>query len=307
MAKRSGASAFDELLETFSTQEDRKAFEDIATKYPQVKEYGLRQSDYSRQLNELNEQITELNEWRDWRSRNWDDQRGMTTREVARLQELEELKTQKEQLEQKVAFGGLGGDDMNFEQLENWGKEFAAKNGFLTKDAISAKEQELRELVIGTNSFTANAALLVPYLNQRHQQEFGELFEPDQFLRDATAKNRHDLKDYYEKEFVVEKREAKRKADYESEIARVKSEADERVKKADENAQGAIERLKGMGPQGQSPADADGPQMASFQRKYLGLDKKPEDGSGAPEVSLGEGGIAAYAAHEFIQQKANRP
>jgi hypothetical protein len=199
---------------------------------------------------------------------------------------------------------------MTFEELEKWGEGFMKKAGIdpgklVTTDTLKSKEAELAEYVKNLNGFTAKAALQVPYLNREHEREFGSQFDPEEFLKQATEKQRFDLKDFYEKDFVVEKRQAKRDADHKAEIDLLKAEAEAREKKAMEAAEERMARMQSMGPGGQSPADAEGPQMGAFQRKMLKMDK-PGEGSGAPEVPLGEGGIAAFAAREFVNKLAGR-
>jgi hypothetical protein len=247
VAKKAGVSAFDEILGSFGSDEDREAFSGLAERNPRIKEYGLRESDYTRFMNENGEKIKELEGWQTWRAQNWDEDRKMTKAEAAKETRLQELQEEKERLERQVAFGGLGGEDMNFAQLEgdlgNWAKE----KGFVTQDVVKAKEEEFR----GVNQWVLTASVHVPYLNQKHKDEFGELFDPDEFLKEATAKQRFDL------------------------------------------------RLQGMGPSGMGPTDDGGPQMGAFQKQYLKLDKPEGGSSAAPEVPIGEGGIAAFAARKF--------
>ena len=296
MAK-TNVSAFDELLDSFSDPSDRQTFEGLASRNPKVKEYGLRQSDYSRKLNEHNEDLTELNQWRDWREKNWDDNQNTTKREIEKANELIRLQAERDELEAKIALGGLGGD-MTFEELDS----YFEKKGVVTSGVLAEKEKAVNDLIVGTNRAMANAALMVPYLNQKHRDEFGELFDPREFLKEANDKGRFDLAEYYENDFVAQKRQAKLHKDHEDEIARLKAEADDREKKAKEEGREYADRARAMGAG--SPTDSEGASMGAFQRSYLGLNKK-EEGSGAPEVALGEGGIAAYAAREWVNKGSN--
>jgi hypothetical protein len=299
MAKKDGGSAFDEILNSFADSEDRETFTDLADRNPRVREYGLRQSDYSRSMDQLRkerteheEDLDELTEWRNWRNEHWDADARMTKRELARYKEVQALKDENTRLQNQLL---LEGEDVNFEQLEKWSDEIAAKKGYITRDDISRKEQELKEFVAGGQNWLARAATTVPYLNQRHDKEFGEPFDPDKFLSDAVTKGRfNDLKEYYE-EWVAPQRQEKQKAHSTKEIEEAKAEAEKQKKRADD----AELRVAG----GPAPVDVEGSDMAPFQRQYLGLDKKPEGSSGAPEVPLGEGAIASYAARQFIDQQ----
>jgi len=299
MAKRDGGSAFDEILNSFSDDDDRQTFTDLADRNPRVREYGLRQSDYSRNMDllrqdkaEHSEDLEELAEWRNWRRDHWDPEERATKRELRTRAEVQALKEENARLQGQVL---LEGEEMNFDQLEKWSDEFAVKRGYVTKTDIDKKEQELKEFVAGGQNWLARAATHVPYLNQKHDKEFGEPFDPDTFLTDAVNKGRfNDLKEYYE-EWVAPKRSEKQKAVSSKEVEEAKAEADKQRKRADE----AESRANGVS----TPTDGEGSSMAPFQRQYLGLDKKPEGSSGAPEVPLGEGAIASYAARRWQEDQ----
>lgn len=100
-------------------------------------------------------------------------------------------------------------------------------------------------------------------------------------------------------------------------MKRMQADADARVKAAQDERDAAVaaerqkttdiaERMKGMGSPNANPADSEGSTMGPLQRKMLGLDKPKDGSSGAPEVPLGEGGVANYAAREFINKQAGR-
>jgi len=297
-------SVFDEILTKFSSDEDRTAYQGIAERNEWLKDYGLRQSDYSRFMDENGAKLRQLESWDQWRANNWDDGHRMTKAEVAKDEELTRLKQEKETLERQIALGGGLGDDMTFEELEGKLGEWTKKAGLVDQAAFAAKEREVRDFVTGVNQWTAKAALTVPFLNQKHLQEFGELFEPDKFLQEATEKQRWDLKDYYEKDFVVAKREAQRTAKHEAELAKVKADSEAAIAKATADAEKKISQLQGMGPQGMNPSDAEGPMMGHFQKEYLKLNQettKVPDGA-----IVGEGTLAAIAARERRENLANR-
>lgn len=293
-------SAFEELLETFSSDEDRKAFEELGAKNPKVKEFGMRQSDYSRRLDEVREDLSELTSWREWRKNNWEEGENMTKAEKAKVTQIEALEREKQELESRV---GLG-DDMTLEQLESWGQELIKKNGFVTEETLKLKETEYRDLVKGVNQFTAQAALNVPYLNQKHKDEFGELFDPEEFVNDAVKANRFDLKAFYE-ERVAPKRVEKMKSDFEQQKKTLTEDLDRQKTEAVKAAKDEAERARAMGAGGQNPSDIDSPTMGAMQRKILKMDQL-EEGSKAPEVPLGEGGVAAFAAREWANKQASR-
>lgn len=311
MAKPTG-SAFDALLETFGSDEDRTQFQTLAEKNPKLKEFGMRQDDYSRRLDEVKKDLEELNGpngWRDWLKKSWDFDNKMTKAEKAQLDKLEALQAEKAELEAKLGQLELGGTDMTFDEVERIAVEAMKKNGvdpnkLIDADKLDKRFQQGEDYVKQLNAFTANAALLVPYLNDQHKTEFGKMFDPEDFLKAATEAGQPNLKEFY-KTFTAETRMKRMQDEADAKVKAAQEERDRAVAEAQDRTDKAIARAQGMGPQGQNPADTEGSNMGALQRKMLGLDK-PKEGSGAPEVPLGEGGISQYAAREFIQKQAGR-
>ncbi len=308
--------AFTDLLATFSDEADRKAFEELGNKNPKIRESVLRQSDYSRKMDEVRDQLAELQKWKDWRTKHWDPEKQLTKREIANFERMEQLEAEKEQLEERLLTQNLGhtGDDMTLEQLNQWGETFAKNKGMVTKadleSTIKAKETELQNFVnnqVKTQAqFETYASLTVPELNIRHTKEFGDPFDSEAFLKEATEKGRFNLKDFYETSFVVGRRSEKLKADHTAELERVKTESEAKVAAAQAELEAAKQRAANMGPNGLIPTDNEGSQMGPLQRKFLKMDEKPPEEGKAPEVPLGEGGIAAFAAKKFLQDQASR-
>jgi hypothetical protein len=307
---RPTGSAFDALLETFGTDEDRAQFQSLAERNPAVRQFGLRQDDYSRKLDAHDAELRELHSWREWRENNWDSSHKMTKAEKAKQDRLEALETEKAELESRMATIEAGGSDMTFEDIEKFTLDVIKKQGLdpnklVDVDKMDKRFQDGEAYVKNLNAFTANASLLVPYLNDQHKTEFGKMFDPEDFLKAATEAGQVNLKEFY-KTFTAETRMKQMEADAQARIAKAQAEADAKVQEAQQKADAAVERLQGMGPRGGNPADTEGPQMGALQKKMLGLDKPKDGGSGAPEVPLGEGGVANYAAREFINRQAGR-
>lgn len=303
MAKKTAVvSAFDELIGQFGDDSDKETFLGLAEKHPFIKEYGLRQSDYSRQLNENKERLEVADEWNDWKVKNWDSEAKMTKQQKAAVEEAERLKQENEGLESRIAAMGSGGEDMTFEQLEQFGKDLIKNNNIVTQADILAKQKELEGYVQGVNGVMTKAALTVPFLNQKHDKEFGEMFDPDDFIKQATEKGRYDLKDFYEKEYVVDRRQAKTIEKHQAEIAALTATKDAEIAAAKEHAEAIAARVSGMGAGG-GPADDGGASMGAFQRNYLKLDQQQDDKSKVPDVPLGDGGVAAFAAAKWKQDQ----
>lgn len=307
MAKKQSVSAFDEIITLFGDDEEKSTFLGLAEKYPQIKEYGLRQSDYSRHMNDSKVKLDLADEWNNWKSENWIDEAKMTKQQKAAVDEAARLKQENEGLESRIALLGSGGDDMTFEQLEQFGKDLISKNGIVTKADIEAKQKELEGFVKGFDGVMAKTALTVSFLNQKHDREFGEPFDPDDFVKEAAEKGANDLKDFYENQFVAGKRRERITAQHQAELDRIKSESAVEIAKAKEQADAIAARIQGMGTGGMNPSDDGGSVMGAFQKQYLKLDQTQTDNSKAPDVPLGDGGVAAFAAAKWRQdQLANR-
>ena len=297
MPKKS-SSAFDELLEQFATYEDRQALAGLAERYPTLKESVLRQSDYSRQSNELREQVEYAKKWRDWESQNWVPEHNKTRYEYELEQEAARLKAEKDEAEQRLALAALDGDNVNLEELE---KQLLGK----VNSQIAAKEAELKAFVQQSQGVTSATSLKIPELMFKHSKEFGETFDPNAFLQEAVSKQRWDLDDFYEKDFVASKREAAKARSYED---RLKAAEDKRVADiaaAQAEAEAKIEKIRGMSAG--SLSDAGGTQMGAFQRQYLSMNNDQNAGPKIPDgVKLGDGAIAKIAAQYEMDKAAGR-
>ena len=310
MPKKTG-SAFDALLDTFGTDDDRELFKQLSERNPAIQEFGLRQDDYSRKLDANRAELTELQSWRQWREANWDSDHQMTRAERAKQERLEALETEKAELETKLASTDLG-DGMTFEEVERIAQEAVRKQGidpakFLSADALNKKEGEVMGYVTRLNAVTAQASLLVPYLNEQHKDEFGTRFDPEEFVKAANERGTTDLRAFY-KEYTQDERTKRIQTDANAKVKAAQDERDRAIAEERERTATVQARLAGMGTQGGNPADTDSPQMGALQRRMMKLDNpdKGDNGSGAPEVPLGEGAIAAHAAREFANRVAGR-
>jgi hypothetical protein len=226
-------------------------------------------------VRQKNEQINQ------WAETEWDYEHGMSRLEYQQQQELAALRVQL----------NSRGEGMELYELNEHLGRFIKDNGLMTKaevDAIvTAKEQAFNnELnMIGT------LATRIPYLNAKYQKDFGEVFDPDDFVSKAVEKGYHaygkqGLEKFYD-EFTAEKRESKQKADIEARIEAARAE--ERQK---------IQQEVGMGQNGRMPTLDGSPEMGHFEAKLKGMASKPAEGtSSAPaDAELGRGVIARFAA-----------
>ena len=263
MAKQSG-SAFDALLQTFGDDGDRTTFTALADKNPALREFGLRQDDYSRKLDEHRAELQELQGWREWKQKNWesdptDSTHGWTKAEKQKMERLEALESEKAALEGKLAEVEFGGSDMTFEQIEQIATETMKKHGidpdkFVPKDTLVQKEKEVGDMVRQMNGITLQAAIDTPYLNQLHAKEFGEYFDPHAFLKAANDAGAVDLRKFYETSFVNEARTNKIKADAEARVKAAQEDKYKAVAEANKRVEEISARAQSMAPLPQATA-----------------------------------------------------
>jgi hypothetical protein len=292
MARSTNASAFDELLEKFA-DEDKTVFNELAEKYPDMKGYGLRQSDYNRKMNEFQAEIAYANGWKEWELNNWDDEAKSTKQERILKDQLEAAKREKEALEQQVAFGGLG-DEMTFEQLEQSMGKFVKDKGILTANDLTAKEKEFRAYVdkgISPVILTAQEVAL------RHFKEFNEVLPGTEIIDKAFEAGAGNIKDYWESQIAQPRRIAAEKEKYETELKSQRENYEARLEKQKLEADAERQRLIGMNASS-SPTDAGEANL--FRDQMLGIAPK-DDQSKIPNTPVGEGGIAAAAAAIYKQ------
>jgi hypothetical protein len=304
-------TAWERVLESISDEEDRKALEGIGSKHRVLQDSVLAQSDYSRKMDEVRDKVTLADSWKKWREENWLDSDSMTKAEKHKADQIAELQAERARLQAQVELGA-GENDMTAEELANLLDTRIKERGLVGQSdldkVIGDKTTELQEFVKGTLGFSSQASLVVPYLNQKHQQEFGELFDPVEFVKEATSKQRYDLKDYYDKEFVQGKREAKQKSEFDAQKAKWQEEADAKAKAEFERGKREAEQARVMSQGAQIPTDDTGPQASAWVRKYYQGSNPTEEGAAKPPegTKLGDDSIARFAARELAAKQAER-
>lgn len=294
MAKNS----FEALLETLPEDLEfefkgpvRKAMEALAEKVPKVKDSVLAQSDYSRKMDELRDRVAEADEWRKWSEDNWDRDAGKTKADIANHQRIAELQ---QELESARKAAAAGGDEMTFDQLKDQLEQYSKERGIITKaeldKVVADKEKDLQKYMQGNSGTLFDGAMVTSELNLRHFKEFGEPFDSTAFVKAAVEKNRFDLRDYYEKDFVVAKRQEKIAADHKAELDRLAKERDDALKAVSDEK----ERQKTLTMGNGGIADSTSPDLGPLQRRMFG--ESSDGGDKAPDVPLGTGGLSSWAA-----------
>jgi hypothetical protein len=103
--------------------------------------------------------------------------------------------------------------------------------------------------------------------------------------------------------YAAPKRQAAERAKFEAELKQTRDDAEARIKAIEEQKTAELDRIRALSSgSGHSPADMSGAEMGGFQRSYQQLDRTNSEGKPlAPEIGLGEGGIAEFAAEQFVR------
>ena len=217
---------FDSFLESLPDPDVRKGMTDLAQREPKLKDAFMAQSDYSRKLNENRDALSELDGWRRWREENWvtvADGKGMTRAEQNAISRLQTLETEKQDLERRIteAEFSTGGDEVTFDQLKNELDTAMTQRGIVDNarldEVIKSKTTEVEELVRNSNRIVFDATAILPYLNQKHQQQFGEMFHPREFVKAATEAGQYDFEKFYDS-WIQPKLDAKKDADFQAKL-----------------------------------------------------------------------------------------
>lgn len=308
MARKNGnsVSAFDELLETISTPEYKDTLLKIADENPDFRNSFLRQSDYSRAMDEHRQEIDYANQWKQWEEQHWDSAHGMTKAEYALQQESQRLKEEKDEYERKLLLNSLEGEDMNLEELE---RSLLSKVETKFAATIAEKEKAFNDALNGSKGIDARLAINAARVMLKHEREFGESLDPDELMKNAYANGRGDLMEYYEEKVATPKRHEFQQKSYEKQIADLKADSEAKLAAQEKEFKERAEILKGMGAGGPTPSDSGPAEMGAFQKQYLGL-AQSSDGvrsNGVPDKAvLGSGMIAQIAAARDMEKAASR-
>lgn len=260
----------EQLLAKIEDAEARQEFSGLLEKVPAAKEWIFDPETRTR-----NEAISQ------WAESEWDYEHNMSRLEYQQQQELASLQAQ--------ITGHKPGMELN--ELNDFLGKYIKDNGLMTKAQFDTEVKTREDAFNKELNTLGTLSTRVSYLNAKHQKEFGDVFDPDVFVTQATEKGyaqygKEGLDRFYNEEFTAAKRAEKAAA----ELERIKAEAREEGKK---------EALKerGMGEGGNMPTLDGEPDMGHFERKMRGMNK-PVDGTQTQvpaEIELGRG-VGKYAA-----------
>lgn len=261
----------EQLLAKLEDVELREQFNGVLAKAPEIEQYIVDP--------ETRQRADALTQWAETE---WDYEHNMSRREYQQEQEIAVLTAKT--INQKDSAMEL--NELN----EHLGK-YIKENGLMTKAeyeaGITAKETSFNQEL----NLVSTLATRIPYLNAKYQKDFGDVFDPDEFVTKANEKGyarfgKEGLDKFYD-EFTADKRAAKAQAEMDAKIA----EAREEGRKA------ALKETH-MGPTGQMPTLDGSPEMGHFEAKLKGGNRAPAEGqtSAPPDAELGRGTIARFAA-----------
>jgi hypothetical protein len=300
-------NAFDFLVEDVLQDDvERQAMRNMASKYKEVKDGYLRQSDYSKQMNSLKAdkdkfdserdkiegKLTKLQEWEAWRQSNWDDGQAMTKREIQKLEQINDLTFELEILKQAQEAG------MTFDEVGQYIDKELGKKNLVSKDYLDKEfkkdlidratyEKDLNTKIGGVaNGMEYIYTSTLPAV-LKHKDEFGEILDPVEIIKYANENGYKKIDEAYER-MVAPKR---------AEIQTKKNE--EALKLAKEEGRKEALKERGMGNEGQRPVDDGPPVMGHLERRLRG----PKDETDKPiEGPLGT--VGNQVADRFRREKA---
>jgi hypothetical protein len=260
--------SWEDIINAIPDESDRGQVAELANKYPDLRGGWLRQSDYSRQLDSLKPVKEELSQWQSWAESNWDFENNAPKAELYWRNRAQELENSK-------------GDEMTFDDI---GK-YIAEKGVITKDVLSAKEQEFGNHIQGTAYF----AVALNEKAAEYQHEFGKPFKARDFAAKMAQSNAQDIDDFFDK-YVAEDRNAIRQQKDQEREAKIRAEEREKTK----------QEILSRQVTSQYPVESDAPQMGHLEAKIKNL-AAPD---ALDKAQLGQGTLAAIAAAEYRKQQA---
>ncbi len=276
-------NAFEELIGSLTDEGDRKTLESLGNKYPDLKGSVLRQSEFSRKMDEIKLKEkdfqtikSKMDEWEKWSDDNWDAEAGMT-------------KAQKQAMEELTRLRESGEGEMDFNKLSEWTNNFVKEKGLVSKSdletTLGEKEKQFTSNLDGHSYLT----MKVPQLLLKHFIEFGEALDPQDVVKKAEELKNYNLDSVYDG-MVAERRAKKNEEALNKKIEEAKLAGIEEGKRA------------AMGSRSPSPTDSGSPEMSQVRDRMLGKSSEDSDDP-YKNVSLDDGDmIARLATKEFLDK-----
>lgn len=262
----------EQLLTKIEDVEAREQFTGILAKAPMVSDWIMDP-----------ETRTKTEAIKSWAESEWNYEQGMSNLEYRQQQELAALQGRFEEANNRK-------DGMEINELNDFLGKYIKDNGLMTRTEHDAALKLKEDAFSSELNLVSTLASRVPYLNAKYQRDFGDVFDPDVFIKTANEKGfsrygAEGLDKYYE-EFTAEKRAEKTAADLEAKLAAAR----------DEGRKAALQEA-GMGQSGTMPTLDGSPEMGHFEARLKGMANKidPTQSQVPSEVELGRG-VGRHAA-----------
>jgi hypothetical protein len=291
-------NAFEDVLASIIPDGDaRKVLEDVAAKYPALRESMLRQSDYSRRMGEIQRREEALqgraehaDQWDAWYRQNWvpdalGEGMGATKRELEQIQKLKDADARLKEMQQRIELGG----EVTFDELNAHLDRKLQETGLARKEDV---DRLIAEKASGVEQFMqknlegyTHLATRTPVIALKHFKEFGEILDPDSLIEYALKNKKPDLDTAYD-DFIKGQRDERAAKQREEELEQVRREEREKV---------LAER--GMSP-GSMPDDNGAPDVGPMMKRIMSIQGADGDGD-ASKAELGRGQLAKHAARNW--------
>lgn len=270
-------NSFDEILNGLvSDSDDREVLESLATKYPDIKNGWLRQSDYSRKLDSFRDTEKKVEAWNKWAEDNWDTENNAPKMEIYWRNKAQELESQV-------------GTDMTFDEIKSFTDNFLTERGVMTKNdfesAINSKAAEIDKGFQGSAYFSA----VIAEKTAEHLSEFGKPLKVREFIGKLGEYGTNDLDAAYDR-YVQEERKTREEKQLEEKIERIRNEEREKAKQ---------EVLSQLPNNGGLPIDQGEPIAGHLEARVRSIGQP----DAAERASLGDGTLAQIAAQAYRKQQ----
>lgn len=270
-------NSFDEILNGLvSDSDDREVLEALASKYPDIKNGWLRQSDYSRKLDSFRDTEKKVEAWNKWAEDNWDTENNAPKMEIYWRNKAQELESQV-------------GTDMTFDEIKNFTDNFLTERGVMTKNdfesAINSKAAEIDKGFQGSAYFSA----VIAEKTAEHLSEFGKPLKVREFIGKLGEYGTNDLDAAYDR-YVQEERKTRDEKQLEEKIERIRNEEREKAKQ---------EVLSQLPNNGGLPIDQGEPIAGHLEARVRSIGQP----DAAERASLGDGTLAQIAAQAYRKQQ----
>ena len=270
-------NSFDEILNGLvSDSDDREVLEALASKYPDIKNGWLRQSDYSRKLDSFRDTEKKVEAWNKWAEDNWDAENNAPKMEIYWRNKAQELESQV-------------GTDMTFDEIKNFTEGFLSERGVMTRNdfesAINSKAADIDRGFQGSAYFSA----VIAEKTAEHLSEFGRPLKVREFIGKLGEYGTNDLDAAYDR-YVQEERKTRDEKQLEEKIERIRSEEREKAKQ---------EVLSQLPNSGGLPIDQGEPIAGHLEARVRSIGQP----DAAEKANLGDGTLAQIAAQAYRKQQ----